>query len=232
MSQHRTRLHHRRVQARFDAWSDSQSYRRLGRWLAYIQSYVLDQIDWSRTEKVLDIACGGGLAVVDAARRLAGKPGARAVGVDLSRRMLGPRQGRPGDLRAAHFVNGSAHALPCASDQFDVAFCTIAFHHFFPSLTVLEEIKRVLKPGGRLLIADPCRDQSLVVWSWDLVHRIFEKGHVRYYRTSEIRGMLTDAGFADIELSVAHPSFREVGKIANKAAVFSAYVPPPPHGSV
>ncbi len=98
----------------------------------------------------------------------------------------------------------------------------IAFHHFPSPLDALAEFNRVLRPGGRLILADTCRNQSILAWIWDLVHRVLEKGHVRYYHTSEIVDLLRDAGFQKIDIAILNPSYKEAGKISGRAVVFTA----------
>ena len=67
--------------------------------------------------------------------------------------------------------------------------------------------------------------QSLGIWVWDRLHRWFEKGHVKYYRTEELIALLRDGGFERVEVTTLSPSYAETRKLARKAAVFSATVP-------
>ena len=203
---------------RFDAWSTSATFQRLKPWLAYVQRQVLDRIDWARTTAVLDVACGSGYAVDEAARRL--RDGGFACGCDLSEGMLRQRAGSY-DSAKTGFAAASAQALPFQSGSFDAVICTTAFHHFPEPVEALREFKRVLRPGGQVLIADTCRDCSVGTWVWDLIHRLFEKGHVRYHRTDEMRAFLEEAGFGSVKVEVLSPSYAETRKLVRHTALIS-----------
>ena len=210
---------------RFDAWSESSAFRRIRPWLTYVQGQVLDQVDWGGVSHVLDVACGDGWAVHQAAQRLGAGKGKLACGCDISGGML--RQRGAVNLRPAeaHLLVASAQALPYRSDSFDVIMCTAAFHHFPLPLQALGEFRRVLRPGGLALIADTCRDQSLGTWVWDRLHRWFEKGHVKYYRTDELRNLLADAGFEPVRMVSLRPTYAETKKLVCRTTLFCAAAP-------
>ena len=216
--------HEAKARDRFDDWSESQTFQRLRPWLAYVQGYVLDQIDWSRSPAVLDVACGSGWAVYETARRQQGN-GGLACGCDISEGMLRQRASGPPAHDDTHFAAASAQSLPYQSGTFDAVICTAAFHHFPVPEEALQEIRRVLRPGGKLLIADTCRDQSVGTWIWDRLHRWFEKGHVKYYRTDELLSLLRGAGFERVELNELAPTYAQTKKLIRKAGIFSAIEP-------
>ncbi|HEY2155516.1 MAG TPA: class I SAM-dependent methyltransferase [Isosphaeraceae bacterium] len=91
---------------------------------------------------VLDLGCGKGRF----ARRLAAR-GARVVGLDISRAMLSEGRG----LRR---VLGSARRLPFASGTFDAVVAVETFQHIRDVADTIAEARRVLRPGGRLLVVD------------------------------------------------------------------------------
>ena len=216
--------HEVKTRERFDKWSESLTYQSLRTWLGFLQSQVLKRVVWTEVDCLLDIACGGGWAVYEAARRVQDKHGS-AFGCDISEGMLRKPIGRQADLSNAHFIAASAQSLPYRDRSFDVAMCTTAFHHFPDPAAALQEVRRVLRPRGRLFIADPCRDQSAGTWVWDRLHRWFEKGHVKYYRTDELLDLLHGAGFEGVELEELAPSYTETKKLVRRAAIFSATEP-------
>lgn len=103
-------------------------------------------------DQVLDIGCGTGYFTRRAARAVT--PGGHAVGIDPSRPVIDyATRLAPANCT---FHLASAQALPHPDASFDVVISSLAIHHLHPDerLTALREMRRVLRPGGRLLIAD------------------------------------------------------------------------------
>jgi arsenite methyltransferase len=101
-------------------------------------------------ERVLDVACGSGATAVLLAREL----GCETVGVDLGARAIGraPRHPR------ASFVVGDAEALPLPDASFDVALSECSLCTFPDKPRAVAEMARVVRPGGRIAIADVTAD--------------------------------------------------------------------------
>ena len=101
---------------------------------------------------VVDLGCGTGQLTQRLVRRF---PAATIIGVDLSEGMLSQAAGRlatPG-ADAALLVRADAVHVPFAASSVDVVTCTESFHWYPDQAQVLSELARVLRPGGRLLIA-------------------------------------------------------------------------------
>lgn len=106
-------------------------------------------------EKVLDAGCGTGTLAIEAARRV-GRAG-RVAGIDPGAQQIAyacakaARRNLP-----VEFQIGVIEQLPFPDQAFDVVFSTLMMHHLPTPLKHqgLAEIARVLKPGGRLVIAD------------------------------------------------------------------------------
>lgn len=124
---------------------------------------LLDTLTWRGDEQVLDLGCGRGLMLIGAARRL--RTG-RAIGVDLWRTEdLGGNS--PAAARAnaeaegvddkVTFETADMRVLPLPSASIDVVLSQAAVHNIEePSgrRQALEEVARVLRPGGTVLLAD------------------------------------------------------------------------------
>lgn len=102
-------------------------------------------------DRVLDVGCGPGGASREAARR-----GAEVTGVDpatLMLRLAGYLSGR-GSGPGITFLEGTAEALPLPDRAVTVAWAISTVHHWADVPAGLREIRRVLEPGGKLIIAE------------------------------------------------------------------------------
>ncbi len=106
---------------------------------------------------ILEVAPGPGFLSIELART--GKY--RVTGLDISKTFVEIAQT---NARAANvaidFQQGNAADMPFANLQFDFIICTAAFKNFTQPVQAIAEMHRVLKPGGKALIADLRRDAS------------------------------------------------------------------------
>lgn len=162
------------------------------------------------SDLVLDLACGTG----DFAE-ICRKAGATAVGLDFSRGMLNAANRRfPG---LGIFVQGDALRLPFADGSFTVAVSGFALRNFVAIPPVLEELARVLKPGGRVGLLEVDKPRNRVVSAGHGLYfnrvvpvvggLIADRKAYRYLPQSasylppeaELRAMLESAGFDGIK---------------------------------
>ncbi|MGB3713612.1 MAG: class I SAM-dependent methyltransferase [Candidatus Promineifilaceae bacterium] len=118
---------------------------------------------------VLDLGCGPGTNL-ERFRRL-NLPCARYVGLDLSPLMLAKR---PASMVAsANFVLGDAHRLPFADGSFDVILSTWMFSHLPVPFSVVLEARRLLRPGGWLIVACFARPRGLLTVLLRIIEPLF-----------------------------------------------------------
>lgn len=105
-------------------------------------------------EHALDLGCGGGLDLVLAARAVG--PGGRAVGIDMAAPMVERAQEalRQSGLTQAEARLGYAEALPLPTASVDCVLANGILNLSPDKSAVVSEIARVLKPGGRLVLAE------------------------------------------------------------------------------
>ncbi len=168
------------------------------RWRAYVDAtlYALKHyLALDGTEAVLDVGCGTGtfmkMLVTD-------HPLLRVEGVDLSENMLAVAGRKLAMHPNATLVQGLAHALPQEHGAFDVVVSSSAFHYFEKPVAALQEARRVLKPGGKLVIMDWRRD----FWIWQVCHpflRAFDPAYKGCYTPAEFSAMMRQAGFRVVD---------------------------------
>jgi len=120
-------------------------------------------------EAVLDIGCGAGVDTLVAARLVG--PQGRVVGIDATEEMLNRARANLAQTSLAHvsLEVASAEALPFPDREFDVIISNGVFNLTIDKEQVLREARRVLKAGGRLMIADMVLVQELPA---DKAHKV------------------------------------------------------------
>jgi ubiquinone/menaquinone biosynthesis C-methylase UbiE len=164
---------------------------------------------------VLDLACGPG--VVTAA--LAGQA-ASVVAFDATDAMLAKARARCAE--AGHdnvvFRQGDASAMPFEAGAFDAVVTRLAIHHFEAPAQVLAEIHRVLRPAGKLVIADVVvsaePDEAVLQNAIEILR---DPSHVRMLPAGELLECVEESGFAISDTSTwrKHREFDEWMGIAN-----------------
>jgi ubiquinone/menaquinone biosynthesis C-methylase UbiE len=158
-------------------------------------------------QRVLDLGCGTGYFVRLIA--LAVGPTGQAVGLDPSTSMIDYARCKAVGLNNCEFQIGSAEALDFPSAQFDIVVSTLVMHHPPEDLRVraLQEMRRVLRPGGHILVAEaqnPCHGPG-----WRLLARMH--GFDRIARAvPDLESLAARAGFAEVHHGEAPPWLRYV----------------------
>ena len=183
----------------FARWSDSYD-RCILQWLIFGPSHRvlirrIREVVEDRPAKVLDVGCGTGLF---ASRLRAAVNHVAVFGVDLVPEMLA--KGRPRWRRDPGHVfpiQGDSERLPFASATFDIVTCANSFHHYPHQDRAIAEMRRVLRPGGRLMVIDGYRDS---LWGWLIfdvcVARV--EGDVHHASARRFRDLMTQAGLQAI----------------------------------
>ena len=182
--------HAQLAKARFDDWSDTYGEDRISPWFRFYQSLAMTKLKITEGWGFLDVGCGTGWAVREAAKQLRfGK----ACGIDISPKMIEKAVKQSPMDPNFEFRIGNSEAIPYPDDSFSSILCTCSFHHYPNPGRALAEMRRVMKAGGRLVILDSARDVSFAIWLQDRWRRYLERSHVRYYTTTELKALVTEA---------------------------------------
>ena len=184
-------------------WDGSQ------RWLRTLQNIVparMKYFDWEmqwQGKTVLDLGCGGGFMSEALAAR-----GAIVTGIDpaagaiaIAKQHAGA-QGLP-----IRYVVGSGEALPLDDHCMDCVVCVDVLEHVADLDVVLDEVKRVLKPGGKFLFDTINRTMLatlFVVHFGETVLRLLPKGThdpAMFIPPKQLQDMLAARGFSNIKMS-------------------------------
>jgi ubiquinone/menaquinone biosynthesis C-methylase UbiE len=164
--------------------------------------WLFDRLELDRADIVLDVAAGTG----HVARAFA--PRVRiVVAVDTVLAMLekGRVEARRAGLRSVVFMQGDAAALPFLDGSFDVVVSRFAVHHFEDPEVPVAEMRRCLRPGGRLAIADLVADPDPVIAKeQNRLERLRDPSHARMLSMEELARLVRgrDVEFRDVERSL------------------------------
>jgi ubiquinone/menaquinone biosynthesis C-methylase UbiE len=127
-----------------------------------LRNQTLDAAGLASGERVLDVCCGTGTLTLAALARV-GANGS-VDGVDASPEMIARATRKAADSNV-RFQIAPAQSLPFPEASFDVVLCSLGFHHLPEEArdAALEEMRRVLVPGGRVLLVEFTRTH--VAWA-------------------------------------------------------------------
>ena len=137
------------------------------------------RLDLRPGDRALDVACGTGRLAFELAGHVA--PDGSVDGVDAASEMINRAAATNNRLRLpVTFQTALAQRLPFPNDTFNAVTCTLALHHIANDgrREAIEEIRRVLRPGGRLLIADvqaPASGLARYLARWFVGHAMTER---------------------------------------------------------
>lgn len=191
------------AQSEFNHWAETYDrsilnhllfYRCYLKFIEYIFKYFPDR---SRPIRLLDVGCGTGtFASMVGQMDLSVSP----VGLDMAERMCQLAREKvitTGLDKCVTFVTGDSEHLPFRENSFDIVTCSNSFHHYPHQVEVLTEMRRVLKPGGRVVVIDGFRDNVIGWFVFDVCVARAEK-EVHHCSALEMREKLRAAGYSDL----------------------------------
>lgn len=183
--------HHERVRAQFGAAAAAYSAS-VGHRDPVMVGRVVGLAQPRPGDRALDVATGAGHTALALAPHVA-----EVVACDITEQMLEEtaRNAAERGLNNVAIRQGAAEHLPFADASFEIVTVRHAPHHFADAALAVREMARVAKPGGRIVIVDgrapedPDLDRE-----FNHIEKLRDPSHVRNYRLSEWRAMVTAAG--------------------------------------
>jgi ubiquinone/menaquinone biosynthesis C-methylase UbiE len=148
--------------------------------------------------RLLDLGCGAGRHAFEAARR-----GARVVALDMSAQELdqvaavAAAMNEAGEIPAGASIrtsHGDATAMPFEDEAFDVVIAAEVMEHIPTDQAAMEEVARVLRPGGVAAVTVPAWLPERICWLLSDDYHNVPGGHVRIFTRYELETKLTRAG--------------------------------------
>ncbi len=156
--------------------------------LKIIGDYVMP--NW----RLIDTSCGAGTEAMTLATMV---PDGEVVAADLAAKMVETtfeRARREGIANMA-FFQADVAALPGQfSEQFDATFCSLAFHHYPQPQRSVEEMYRVLRPGGYAFVIDPGPEWYKRISEW--LAAWADPGWIGFHSGEEFQVRFVNAGFS------------------------------------
>lgn len=182
------------VSKEFDKWHD------LGRADSMQNEHIiaveaaLKEMQLTPGINTLDVGCGNGYTVRIMAKHIA--PDGNAYGIDISEKMLNSAKTLSKEFNNVHFKAGNFSNLSFDDDFFDIITSVESIYYAENMLNALNEVKRVLKPGGKFYCITYFykEHKNSAVWA----DYIPLKMH--YLSESEYKELFIEAGFSHVEI--------------------------------
>ena len=159
--------------------------------------------DLNEGEVVLDLGSGGGIDVILSAKRVG--PTGVAYGLDMTDEMLAlaRKNAREAGIPNVHFLKGLIEAIPLPADSVDVVISNCVINLSTDKPSVLKEMARVLRPGGRIGITDVVAEDRLTAEE-RLERGDFAGCIVGAMSKGEYEAGLDAAGFEEVSITFTH----------------------------
>lgn len=161
-----------------------------GKFVEPMYEIIAGEIQKSPSGRILDVGCGN-------ANLFSMLPDGKyeLYGIDFCENMISEAERKCG--KKAEFKVADAEKLPFDDNAFDIVVCNASFHHYIHPDAVLEEMHRVLKCGGKVMIGDPYMP-SVVRPIFNIFLRFSSCGDYHIYGFDEMEKLFVKNGFSNV----------------------------------
>ncbi|WP_394738923.1 methyltransferase domain-containing protein [Natronococcus roseus] len=165
-------------------------------WNEQMRSEALELLEFEPEATVLDVGCGTGFATEGLLEHVD-----EVYAVDQSEHQLEQAYAKLGKRAPpVHFHRGDAERLPFATDTFDVVWSSGSIEYWPNPILALREFRRVLKPGGQVLVVGPNYPEN------PIAQRLAD-AMMLFYDEYEADRMFKAAGFEDVRHAFMGPEY-------------------------
>ncbi|MGI5233397.1 methyltransferase domain-containing protein [Actinoallomurus sp. CA-142502] len=174
---------------------------------------MLDELDVRAGQTVLDIGCGPGTDLASLAEAVT--PDGAVIGVDRDQKMIDAARDRTAGRTTVNICLGDAHDLPLADGTADRARTDRVLQHVADPVRALDDMRRVLRPGGRLVMGEPDwntlaidhpDDDLSLAYTRHVAEKVIKNAGIG----RRLARLATDAGFSVPTVIPVTPVFRDV----------------------
>jgi ubiquinone/menaquinone biosynthesis C-methylase UbiE len=146
---------------------------------------------------VLDIACGTGIITCEFAKEVL-----HVTGIDLTPAMIEQAKvlQQEKQLNNITWKIGDVLNLPFYDDSFSIVVTRYSLHHILDPKKVLQEMKRVCTPGGKIIVIDVTPDKDKVE-AYNNVEKLRDSSHVKALTLNELENMMKEIGLSNLKIA-------------------------------
>lgn len=155
---------------------------------------ILNLIKLNNNEVVLDLGTGSGYLAFALARE---NPDNKVIGLDIVEETLkrNTEKAKQQNLNNIFFTDYNGTIFPFEDESIDVIYTRYALHHFSDINGAFREMKRVLKPKGKIILSDPTPNENDKSGFVDAFMKKKLDGHIKFYTKREFEELAEENGF-------------------------------------
>jgi len=158
---------------------------------------IIEILKQDKFRSILDVGCGTGILLNYLNSR---NEDIELNGLDISPEMARLSREKLGE--SANIIVGSSENIPFEKEKFEIVTCSTSFHHYANPQKSVDEMYRVLKPGGKLIILDPFLDGKIRKMICNVLNLLFQEKDVKMFRSFELKELFINAGFINVNQRV------------------------------
>ncbi len=150
---------------------------------------IISMCELKSHHRVLDIACGTGIVSCEFA-----KHSKEVIGLDITEEMLtqARKLQKEKKLNNIDFRNSNVETLSFEDNSFDVVFTRYSFHHFLDTKKVFDEMLRVCKKDGKIVIVDVALEQSVSL-AYNQMEKLRDPSHTKALTFEEFNNLFDNS---------------------------------------